>query len=198
MSQGGRTAARPARDLSAAGGRGHDAVPPRLSCARVVDPVIIGRRNIVQRRVTPNAVMNRSPACTDDDKLMSGFVGRNGRADLLLAAIAMLVLLPMRGHAHTAVPPGGAIWTVPAVGALPDDDYGRLVRRGRDLVTATYSHIGPEMSDPLKRYAGNNLACGDCHLEAGTKRFGLPIFGLYDVSRNTARGQALRSRSKSA
>ena len=29
-------------------------------------------------------------------------------------------------------------------------------------------------------YAGNNLACGDCHLEAGTKKFGLPIFGLYD------------------
>ena len=73
------------------------------------------------------------------------------------------------------------IWTVPEVGALPDDDYGRLVRRGRDLVTATYAHIGPDVSDPAKRYAGNNLACGNCHLEAGTKRFGLPIFGLYDA-----------------
>jgi thiosulfate dehydrogenase len=29
------------------------------------------------------------------------------------------------------------------------------------------------------RYAGNNLACSNCHLDAGTKRFGLPIFGLY-------------------
>jgi thiosulfate dehydrogenase len=55
------------------------------------------------------------------------------------------------------------------------------VRHGRDLITATYAHIGPEVSDPAKRYAGNNLACGNCHLEAGTKRFGLPIFGLYNA-----------------
>jgi hypothetical protein len=40
------------------------------------------------------------------------------------------------------------IWTVPEIGALPDDDYGRLVRRGRDLVSATYAHIGPEVADP--------------------------------------------------
>ncbi len=111
---------------------------------------------------------------------MSGFVGRNGYVDLVLAAIAILALLPAHGYAQTAAPSGGVIWTVPEVGALPDDDYGRLVRRGRDLVTATYAHIGPEVGDPSKRYAGNNLACGNCHLEAGTKRFGLPIFGLYD------------------
>ena len=80
---------------------------------------------------------------------------------------------------------------MPEVGALPDNDYGRLVRRGRDLVTATYAHIGPEVSDPAKRYAGNNLACGDCHLEAGTKRFGLPVFGLYgDFPKYSARAGA--------
>jgi thiosulfate dehydrogenase len=71
------------------------------------------------------------------------------------------------------------IWTVPEVGALPDDDYGRLVRRGRDLITATYAYIGPEVSDPANRFAGNNLACGNCHLEAGTKKFGVPLFGLF-------------------
>ncbi len=63
---------------------------------------------------------------------MSGFVGRNSRVDLLLAAVAILALLPVHGHAQTAAPPSGTIWTVPEVGALPDDDYGRLVRRGRD------------------------------------------------------------------
>jgi thiosulfate dehydrogenase len=97
-----------------------------------------------------------------------------------LAVIAILALLPMHGRAQTVGPPGGAIWTVPEIGALSDDDHGRLVRRGRDLITATYAHIGPEVSDPAKRYAGNNLACGNCHLEAGTKKFGLPIFGLYE------------------
>jgi thiosulfate dehydrogenase len=70
------------------------------------------------------------------------------------------------------------IWSAPDIGALPYDAHGMLVRRGRDLVTATYAHIGPEMPDRAKRYAGNNLACGDCHLDAGIKKFGLPIFGL--------------------
>ena len=74
-----------------------------------------------------------------------------------------------------------AIWTVPEVGALPDDEHGRQVRRGRDLITATYAHIGPEVPNPADRYAGNNLACGNCHLEAGTKKFGLPIFGLFGL-----------------
>ncbi|MDQ8726953.1 c-type cytochrome [Bradyrhizobium sp. LHD-71] len=71
------------------------------------------------------------------------------------------------------------IWTVPEVGALPNDKHGRLVRRGRDLITATYAHIGP-FAAPAKRYAGNNLACSNCHLEAGTKKFAVPIFGLFE------------------
>ena len=60
------------------------------------------------------------------------------------------------------------IWTVPEIGALPNDADGRLVRAGRDLITATYAHIGPEVAEPAKRFAGNNLACGNCHLQAGT------------------------------
>jgi len=71
------------------------------------------------------------------------------------------------------------IWTVPEIGALPNDADGRLVRRGRDLITATYAHIGPEVADPAKRFAGNNLACRNCHLQAGTKKFGIPLFGLF-------------------
>ena len=78
----------------------------------------------------------------------------------------------------TAVP-RNTIWTTPEVGALPDDELGRLVRRGRDLITATYAHIGPEVPDIANRYAGNNLACSNCHLQAGTKKFGLPLFGLF-------------------
>jgi thiosulfate dehydrogenase len=71
------------------------------------------------------------------------------------------------------------IWTVPEIGALPNNANGRLVRRGRDLITATYAHIGPEVADRAKRFAGNNLACSNCHLQAGTKKFGIPLFGLF-------------------
>ncbi|WP_137042922.1 c-type cytochrome [Pseudolabrys sp. FHR47] len=79
----------------------------------------------------------------------------------------------------TGVANGQTIWTVPEVGALPRDDAGMRIREGRDLITATYAHIGPNVQDSAKRYAGNNLACTNCHLQAGTKKFGLPLFGLF-------------------
>ena len=92
------------------------------------------------------------------------------------------------GIAQGVVAAKPSIWTAPELGALPDDEHGRLVRRGRDLITATYAHIGPEVAAADNRYAGNNLACGNCHLEAGTKKFALPIFGLFgEFPRYTAR-----------
>jgi thiosulfate dehydrogenase len=122
---------------------------------------------------------------------MTILLERTRGAAALLAAIAALALLSAQGHAQSAKPSAGSIWTVPEVGALPDNDYGRQVRRGRDLITATYAHIGPEVSDPAKRYAGNNLACGNCHLQAGTKKLGLPVFGLYgDFPKYSARAGA--------
>ncbi len=71
------------------------------------------------------------------------------------------------------------IWTVPEIGALQRDSYGLAVRQGRDLVTATYAYIGPHVNDTAKRFAGNDLACTNCHLQAGTKKFGIPLFGLF-------------------
>jgi len=83
------------------------------------------------------------------------------------------------------------IWTVPEIGALPNNAYGRLVRRGRDLITATYAYIGPEVANRSKRFAGNNLACSNCHLQAGTKKFGIPLFGLFgEFPRYSARSGA--------
>src|ERR1700738_3788412 len=84
-----------------------------------------------------------------------------------------------------------SIWHVPELGALPEDAHGRLVRRGRDLITATYAYVGPEVPDAADRYAGNNLACGNCHLQAGTKKFGIPLFGLFgEYPRYNARSGA--------
>ena len=71
------------------------------------------------------------------------------------------------------------VFRVLDVAALPDKAYGRQVRLGRAIIAKTYAYIGPLVADPAKRYAGNNLACGDCHLEAGAKTFGLPLVGLY-------------------
>jgi thiosulfate dehydrogenase len=101
-----------------------------------------------------------------------------------LASLAIVQLLAAGAIVEVSDPQARAeittIWTVPEIGALPRDAHGLQVREGRDLVTATYAYIGPNVPDPSKRYAGNNLACSNCHLEAGTKKFGLPLFGLYN------------------
>ena len=72
-----------------------------------------------------------------------------------------------------------AAWVVPDADALPDDGWGKTVRYGRDLIARTYALIGPEVADPAHRFSGNNMACQNCHLEAGTKQFGLPFQGVY-------------------
>ena len=97
-------------------------------------------------------------------------------APIMRLAMAVVIV----GASGTAVRPQSApLWSVPEIGALPRDAHGLKVREGRDLITATYAYIGPDVPDALKRYAGNNLACSNCHLEAGTKKFGLPLFGLF-------------------
>jgi len=80
----------------------------------------------------------------------------------------------------TAQPQSFTPWTMPQVSALPRDARGQLIRDGRDLMLATYAFIGPNVNDAAKRYAGNNLACTNCHLNAGTTKFGLPLFGIYN------------------
>ena len=96
------------------------------------------------------------------------------------ALIALFVCtLPMQAQHLSA--PADPNWSVPQIGALPYDAGGMLIRRGHDLITATYAHIGPAVADTSKRYAGNNLACSNCHLNAGTKKFGIPLWGLKDL-----------------
>jgi thiosulfate dehydrogenase len=100
---------------------------------------------------------------------------------VLVLGIALIAgLATVRAQeAGAPKPPRPTPWTMPEVSALPGDAAGQLVRRGRDLVRATYAYIGPEVADAARRYAGNNLACTNCHLSAGTRKYALPLFGLY-------------------
>jgi cytochrome c len=121
------------------------------------------------------------------------------RADLL-AAVVVLALLPEQAPSQTAVLSKEAIdtiWTVPNVGALPDDSDGRLVRRGRDLVTATYAYIGPEVRDRSKRYAAITLPVAIATLRQGRSDLACRSSASMTLFRATARGLALSSRSRS-
>ena len=62
---------------------------------------------------------------------------------------------------------------------VPQGSDGPLIAYGHDMMTRTFAIVGPEVSDPAMRFAGNNLSCQNCHLDAGTNRHGLPLVGLY-------------------
>ena len=86
---------------------------------------------------------------------------------------------PVAGPTAGAVTPVLKDWQVPDITKLPDDKYGQTVRHGKALMEETYKHIGPEVTNVNKRYAGNNLACTSCHVDAGGRKFGNPWVGTF-------------------
>jgi thiosulfate dehydrogenase len=106
-------------------------------------------------------------------------------AGCAVIAIAALALhepgsAPTIDNASTAPPAAwpdysanGPDFVTPAV---PDGD---LIAYGYRLVSQTFATIGPEVGNPAMRFAGNNLACQNCHLDGGTNRNGLPLVGVF-------------------
>lgn len=98
---------------------------------------------------------------------------------------AALILVPallmgtVSGLAQSKPPAAPAEWPTPQLDQLPAGKWGELVRYGHELVSNTSAHIGPQAKDPAMRFAGNNFACQTCHLEGGTKKFGLPLVGVF-------------------
>jgi len=62
---------------------------------------------------------------------------------------------------------------------LPAGAENDLVRYGRDLVINTAELIGRGASDPALAYAGNDLKCTNCHINAGLKPFAAPFVSTY-------------------
>ena len=90
------------------------------------------------------------------------------------AAIAQMPKVAGSTAGSQQLPP----WRVPDIASLPDDDHGRLVRYGQDLINHTTAMIGPDAPPPAQRYSGNGLECTNCHINAGTARFALPLVGI--------------------
>ena len=70
-------------------------------------------------------------------------------------------------------------YKIPDESTIPNNQFGDLIKYGKELVVHTYKHIGPEVKDKNMRYAGNNLSCQSCHLDAGTKEYSAPFVGIY-------------------
>ncbi|MEH0155248.1 c-type cytochrome [Limibacter armeniacum] len=52
------------------------------------------------------------------------------------------------------------------------------IKYGFDLISNTSHYIGPQVENPTMRFAGNNLACKNCHLGAGQKMYAAPYVGI--------------------
>ena len=79
-------------------------------------------------------------------------------------------------------------WYAPRdVATLPATPENELIRHGWQLVVETPRLIGRSATDPAKRFAGNDLACTQCHMNAGLKAFAAPLvsaFGSYPMMAN--------------
>jgi thiosulfate dehydrogenase len=70
-------------------------------------------------------------------------------------------------------------WTSPDIATVADDPFGSLVKYGYALFTDTANEIGPAVSDPARRFAGNNLTCQNCHLQGGCQPYAMPLTGVW-------------------
>lgn len=70
-------------------------------------------------------------------------------------------------------------YKIPDDNNIPNNQFGDMVKYGKELVVHTSKYIGPEVKNSKMRYAGNNLNCQSCHLEAGTKPYASPYVGIY-------------------
>lgn len=68
-------------------------------------------------------------------------------------------------------------YVIPDEKTIPNNQFGEYVKYGKELIVNTQKYIGPEAEDMSLRYAGNNLTCQNCHLDAGTKEYSAPFIG---------------------
>lgn len=63
-------------------------------------------------------------------------------------------------------------------GKIPDDQFGEMVRYGRNLMLNTAYYIGPEGING--HYLGNKMNCTNCHQDAGTKPFSFNLISSHN------------------
>lgn len=62
-------------------------------------------------------------------------------------------------------------FTPPAADAIPDGEFGKMVRKGQDIFLRTSEHAG--------QYVGNSMNCVSCHIDAGRRKNASPLWAAY-------------------
>jgi thiosulfate dehydrogenase len=66
----------------------------------------------------------------------------------------------------------GDEWIAPDENEIPFDSNGDLIRYGKELVVNTSKYLGPK---GIVSSITNGMNCQNCHLNAGTRNFGIPL-----------------------
>lgn len=69
------------------------------------------------------------------------------------------------------------LWTGPDTADIPANEFGAMVRYGRELIVHTAYYIGPD--GKVSKNLGNKMNCTSCHLEAGTKPYAFNYFSAH-------------------
>lgn len=68
---------------------------------------------------------------------------------------------------------------VPDVAKLGPGAENDFIRYGKELIVNTPRYIGKNATDSAMRYAGNDLSCQNCHLNAGLQPFAAPFISTF-------------------
>ncbi len=62
-------------------------------------------------------------------------------------------------------------FTPPAADSIPDNDFGKIVRKGQDIFLKTGDHAAD--------FVGNTMNCVSCHMDAGRRKNASPLWAAY-------------------
>jgi thiosulfate dehydrogenase len=70
-----------------------------------------------------------------------------------------------------------SLFIPPDTSTIPHDQFGEMVRYGRELIVNTAYYIGP--NGTKGHYLGNKMNCANCHVDAGTRPFAFNYFSSH-------------------
>ena len=79
------------------------------------------------------------------------------RSVLVLAMSGMAPAMAQNAPAPAPAPQ----FTPPDSTAIPDDEFGKMVRKGQDIFLKPSLYAG--------KFVGNDLSCASCHMDAGRR-----------------------------
>jgi thiosulfate dehydrogenase len=95
---------------------------------------------------------------------------------LLLLLVPLLCVCGVQADTASSTP-----WPQLDADKLPAGAWKDAVIYGRQLVRQTDAIVGPDVPNRAMRFSGNRLSCQNCHLDGGTRKFGLPFVGIYGM-----------------